>query len=163
MRQVAFLLLLSTAAACSAASAASDAGWRETVRQFTAQHFKHPAWGYSHSVRDYELAKTLAADDHVALDDDVLFAAAYLHDMAAFAPWDREQEGIDHADEGARVMETVLKSTDFPPAKIEAVRSAIRKVWCHPLAASDYRRCAASWRTFSRISGARPTDIAPCS
>lgn len=126
MRRVAFLLLLSTVGICSVKATASDAAWRETVRQFAAQHFKNPAWGYSHSVRDYELAKRLAAADHVALDDDVLFAAAYLHDMAAFAPWDREKEGIDHADEGARVVDTVLKNTDFPSAKIAAVRNAIR-------------------------------------
>lgn len=123
MRRVALILWLLT---CPVAASASDAGWRETVRQFAAQHFKHPAWGYSHSVRDYELAKTLAAADHVTLDDDVLFAAAYLHDMAAFAPWDREKEGIDHADEGARVVDTVLNGTDFPAAKIDAVRNAIR-------------------------------------
>lgn len=126
MRRVAFLLLLSTVGTGFVTASASDAGWRETVRQFAAQHFKHPAWGYSHSVRDYELAKTLAAADHVTLDDDVLFAAAYLHDMAAFAPWDREKEGIDHADEGARVADTVLMNTDFPSAKIDAVRNAIR-------------------------------------
>lgn len=126
MRPVAFLLLLSIVGTCSVAASASDAGWRETVRQFAAQHFKHPAWGYSHSVRDYELAKTLAGADHVALDDDVLFAAAYLHDMAAFAPWDREKEGIDHADEGARVVDSVLKNTGFPAEKIDAVRNAIR-------------------------------------
>jgi hypothetical protein len=126
MRRVAFLLLLSTVGTCSVTASASDAGWRETVRQFATQHFKHPAWGYSHSVRDYELAKTLAAADHVAIDDDVLFAAAHLHDMAAFAPWDREKDGIDHADEGARVVDTVLKSSGFPSAKIDAVRNAIR-------------------------------------
>lgn len=123
MRRVALVLLLLT---CSVEAHASDAGWRETVRQFAAQHFRHPAWGYSHSVRDYELAKALAAADHVTLDDDVLFAAAYLHDMAAFAPWDREKEGLDHADEGARVVDTVLNGTDFPMAKVDAVRNAIR-------------------------------------
>lgn len=126
MGRVAFLLLLSTVGTCSVTASATDAHWRETVRQFAAQHFKHPAWGYSHSVRDYELAKSLAAADHVALDDDVLFAAAYLHDMAAFAPWDREKEGIDHADEGARVVDQVLKNTGFPSEKIDAVRNAIR-------------------------------------
>jgi len=126
MRRLAFLLLLSILGSCSVTASASEAGWRETVRQFAAQHFKHPAWGYSHSVRDYELARTLAAADHVTLDDDVLFAAAYLHDMAAFAPWDREKEGIDHADEGARVVDTVLMNTGFPSAKIDAVRNAIR-------------------------------------
>ncbi|HEV2285703.1 MAG TPA: HD domain-containing protein [Steroidobacteraceae bacterium] len=126
MRRLACLSLLSALAICPVTAAAADAGWRETVRQFAAEHFRHPAWGYSHSVRDYELAKKLAAADRVALDDDVLFAAAYLHDMAAFAPWDREKEGIDHADEGARVVETVLDNSGFPPAKLDAVRAAIR-------------------------------------
>jgi uncharacterized protein len=127
MLRIVFLSILSIAATCRAAAAGSEqAGWREVVRQFAAQHFKNPAWGYSHSVRDYTLARELAEADHATFDDDVLFAAAYLHDMAAFAPWDREKEGIDHADEGARVVDTVLKGTGFPPAKIDAVRSAIR-------------------------------------
>lgn len=127
MLRIALLIILSIAATCPAAAAGSEqTGWREVVRKFAAQHFKNPAWGYSHSVRDYKLARELAEADHATFDDDVLFAAAYLHDMAAFAPWDREKEGIDHADEGARVMDTVLKGTGFPSAKIDAVRSAIR-------------------------------------
>jgi HD superfamily phosphodiesterase len=125
MLRVALLMILSTAGSCAAAGS-EPAGWREVVRQFAAQHFKNPAWGYSHSVRDYKLARDLAEADHATFDDDVLFAAAYLHDMAAFAPWDREKEGVDHADEGARVVDTVLKGTGFPSAKIDAVRSAIR-------------------------------------
>jgi len=106
----------------STAGAAND--WRTTVRTFSESHFMHPAWGYSHCVRDYTLARELAAADHVKIDDDVLFAAAYLHDMAAFKPWQNEK--VDHADEGARVVDTVLKGTGFPMAKIEAVRAAIR-------------------------------------
>jgi uncharacterized protein len=127
MLRVALLIFLSIAGSSRAAAAGSEqAGWREVVRQFAAQHFKNPAWGYSHSVRDYTLAKELAEADHATFDDDVLFAAAYLHDMAAFAPWDREKEGIDHADEGARVVDAILTGTGFPSAKIDAVRSAIR-------------------------------------
>lgn len=127
MLRVALLIILSIAGSGRAAAAGSEqAGWREVVRQFAAQHFKNPAWGYSHSVRDYKLAKDLAEADHATFDDDVLFAAAYLHDMAAFAPWDREKEGIDHADEGARVVDTILTGTGFPSAKMDAVRSAIR-------------------------------------
>lgn len=98
--------------------------WRVSVRQFAEQHLKHPAWGFSHSKRDYELARTLAADDHVVLDDDVLYAAAYLHDVAAFAPY--EKSGVDHADQGAEIVGTLLDGTGFPMTKIEAVRSAIR-------------------------------------
>lgn len=124
MRRIACLMVLSLC--CVAAVASNDRDWRQTVQQFAAQHFKNPAWGYSHSVRDYELAKAMAADDHVVLDDDILFAAAYLHDMAAFAPWDREKEGIDHSDQGARVVDTVLRGTGFPESKLNAVRDAIR-------------------------------------
>ncbi len=69
------------------ARAADLAPWRSKVTAFAAENFKHPAWGFSHSQRDYALARKLAAADHVMLDDDVLFAASYLHDMAAFAQW----------------------------------------------------------------------------
>jgi uncharacterized protein len=98
--------------------------WRVTVREFAAKHFKNPAWGYSHCQRDYALAQEMAAADHVALDDDVLYAAAYLHDIAAFAPW--EDTKVDHSDVGARVVDTILKGTGFPMAKIDGVRAAIR-------------------------------------
>jgi uncharacterized protein len=107
-------------------SSAAAADWHVQVRKFAQEHFRHPAWGFSHSVRDYELARELAREDKVALDDDVLYAAAYLHDMAAFAPWDREKEGIDHADEAARIVDTVLAGTGFPMKKIDAVRAAIK-------------------------------------
>jgi len=103
---------------------AATADWRTTVRELAAQHFKNPAWGYSHCARDYALARELAAADHVALDDDVLFAAAYLHDMAAFAPWEKPK--LDHSDVAADIVDTVLKGTGFPMAKIDAVRGAIR-------------------------------------
>ncbi len=98
--------------------------WRATVRELAMSHFKNPAWGYSHCLRDYALARELAAADHVALDEDVLYAATYLHDMAAFPPW--EDVKVDHSDVGARLVDTVLKGTGFPMGKIEAVRGAIR-------------------------------------
>ena len=60
----------------------------------------------------------------MTLDDDVLFAAAYLHDMAAFPPWEKEK--LDHSDVAADVVDTVLKGTGFPMTKIDAVRGAIR-------------------------------------
>jgi uncharacterized protein len=124
-------LLLGLASALVSVTVAAEpaqgsADWRAKVRQFAYEHFHHPAWGFSHSVRDYDLARALAREDKVSLDDDVLYAAAYLHDMAAFAPWDREKEGIDHADEAARVVDTVLEGTGFPMEKIDAVRGAIK-------------------------------------
>jgi len=106
------------------AAPSKEPAWRQTVRAFAASNFKNPAWGLSHSERDYALASRLAASDHVVLDDDVLFAAAYLHDMAAFKPW--EVEGKDHSDVGAMTIDSVLKGTNFPADKFEAVRGAIR-------------------------------------
>jgi hypothetical protein len=98
--------------------------WRGAVHRFAEANLKHPAWGLSHSVRDYELAKELAAADKVTLDDDVLYAAAYMHDVAAFAPFHKPD--VDHQDEAARIVESMLEGTGFPMAKIEAVRGAIR-------------------------------------
>jgi HD superfamily phosphodiesterase len=112
----------SLGAAQPSAPAAQD--WRASVRELALSHFKNPAWGYSHCLRDYALAKELAAADHAELDDDVLYAAAYLHDMAAFPPW--EDLKVDHSDVGARLVDTVLKGTGFPMEKIDAVRGAIR-------------------------------------
>jgi len=106
-------------------AAPSTADWRATVRQLAKTHFRNPAWGYSHSERDYALARSLAESDHVALDDDVLFAACYLHDIAAFPPWGGD-EPPDHSDVGADAVEKVLVGTGFPMGKLEAVRAAIR-------------------------------------
>ncbi|GAC1505967.1 MAG: HD domain-containing protein [Steroidobacteraceae bacterium] len=113
------ILIMSTQA-----NAIESPAWHTTVRDFVAQHFKNPAWGYSHSERDYSLARELASADHVALDDDVLFAAAYLHDIAAFPAWANDK--LDHADVAADIVEKILKETGFPMAKIGAVRGAVR-------------------------------------
>jgi HD superfamily phosphodiesterase len=104
------------------APAATD--WHASVRDLAARHFRNPAWGYSHCLRDYALARELAAADHVTLDDDVLFAAAYLHDMAAFKPWEKAK--LDHSDVAADIVGTVLQGTGFPMAKLDTVRGAIR-------------------------------------
>lgn len=116
---------LAAALCLSAPPASSATEWRTTITEFARKHFRNPAWGYSHCERDYALARDLAAADQVALDDDVLFAAAYLHDIAAFAPWGGD-EPPDHSDVGADVVGSVLKDTGFPMAKLDAVRAAIR-------------------------------------
>jgi len=117
-------LAAATLAGATGAPGNALASWRVSVKEFAQEHLKHPAWGVSHSTRDYELAKALAAADQVTLDDDVLYAAAYLHDVAAFAPY--EKAGVDHADQGALIVDTFLVNTDFPQAKMDAVRGAIR-------------------------------------
>ena len=115
------LVCIALAAHCAAADGVD---WRGKVRDFAQKHFKQPAWGFSHNVRDYDLAKALAASDHATLDDDVLYAAAYLHDIAAFAPWEDEKK--DHSDVGAEAAAGVLKDAGFPMQKLPAVQAAIR-------------------------------------
>ena len=34
------------------ASNSNESAWRSSVRAFAQAHFKHPTWGYSHSLRD---------------------------------------------------------------------------------------------------------------
>jgi uncharacterized protein len=114
-----------SAVGCLAGAAGTAADWHSTVRQFAREHFKNPAWGYSHAERDYALARSLAAADHVVLDDDVLFAASFLHDIAAFKPWGGD-EPPDHSDVGADVVGSILQSTGFPMEKLQRVRDAIR-------------------------------------
>jgi HD superfamily phosphodiesterase len=118
--------LITTAGASDAPAPSIERSgdWRAAVQRFAEANLKHPAWGLSHSARDYNLAKELAAEDKVALDDDVLYAAAYLHDLAAFAPF--RKPSVDHQDEAAKIVESMLAGTGFPMSKIEAVRGAIR-------------------------------------
>ncbi len=120
------LSLIGSSAAWSAPSAVGGVPipWRQIVHDLAAKTFNNPAWGFSHCQRDYALARQLAAADHITLDDDVLYAAAYLHDMAAFAPWRDDRR--DHSDVGADRVDEVLKNTGFPLAKLDAVRAAIR-------------------------------------
>ena len=130
MKTLIFLLaltaptLVTPASAADAPTIARTGDWRAAVRQFAEANLKHPAWGASHSLRDYELAKDLAARDKVALDDDVLYAAAYLHDVAAFAAF--RKQGVDHQDQAADIVDSLLDGTGFPMGKIDAVRRAIR-------------------------------------
>lgn len=112
------------AAPATPVAPATASDWRAGVLALAVKHFRNPAWGYSHCLRDYALARELAAADHITLDDDVLFAAAYLHDMAAFKPWEKHK--LDHSDVAADIVGTVLEGTGFPMAKIDAVRGAIR-------------------------------------
>ena len=122
------LLLAALALAALPAAALADSpplDWRTKVRAFNIEHCKHPAWGTSHSDRDYALAKAMAATDKVTLDDDVLFAAAYLHDVAAFKPY--EKADLDHSDVAADLVGEILAPTGFPMAKLPKVQAAIRE------------------------------------
>lgn len=124
MRTSFFLLALSFSQVTYAADPCEAAkGWREAVCSFAKTNLQHSAWGFEHGKRDYLLASKLAQEDKRSVDDDVLFAAAMLHDMGAFAPY--EIEGVDHAVRSAQVLETVLVPAGFEKSKLENVKKAV--------------------------------------
>ena len=101
-----------------------DQPWKEQVYDFTRGNLEHTAWGLQHSERDYLLSKELARQSRLTVDQDVLFAAAFLHDMGGFPGF--QKEGVDHAIRSAEVCDQVLRPAGFPEEKIDQVRSAIR-------------------------------------
>ncbi|MFA6031504.1 MAG: HD domain-containing protein [Myxococcota bacterium] len=124
IRKLGFAAVAVLGVAAASAQPSDQAAWRENVRGFAEANLKHPAWGYSHSVRDYQVATRLAASDHVKVDDDVLFAAAMLHDIAAFPAYAKQD--VDHADRAVELVGDILRDAGFPMQKVPAVQAAIR-------------------------------------
>ncbi len=102
---------------------ALDAPWKASVYHLVRTSFTHPAWGWQHAERDYDVAMELAKGDGLQIDTDVLFAAAMLHDMAAFPPY---QEKGEHGDVAARLSEPILRRAGFPMRKFPRVAAAMR-------------------------------------
>lgn len=101
-----------------------DAPWKEAVFKFATEKLQHSAWGVSHSERDYLMATRLAAESKLEIDTDVLFAAAFLHDVGAFDAF--RKEGVDHTDRAAELIQDILNGAGFPAAKVSAVQDAVR-------------------------------------
>lgn len=108
----------------TATGIALDAPWKVTLYALARSTFKHPAWGWQHSERNYRIAMQLAQGDNLTVDRDVLFAAAFLHDMAAFQPC--ADTKMEHGDCAAIESEAVLRSAGFPMQKYAAVAAAER-------------------------------------
>ena len=113
--------VLAAAPAVTPAGIPLDAPWKVKIYQLARDNFHHPAWGWQHSVRDYLLAVRLAKGDHLKVDHDALFAAAFLHDMAAFRPCARKME---HGKCAALQSPAILESVGFPKRKIPIVQQA---------------------------------------
>jgi uncharacterized protein len=101
-----------------------DAPWKVTIYHLARTKFLHPAWGWQHSERNYQVALRLAAGDGLHVDRDVLFAACFLHDMAAFPPY--AKAGMEHGERAAQTSEAVLRDAGFPMSKFPAVQAAER-------------------------------------
>lgn len=131
-KAVTILLLLAFAQAAFAAAppATTAAGiplnapWKVKIYELAHSKFQHPAWGWQHSERDYLLAVRLAKGDELKIDTDVLFAAAFLHDMSAFMPCQNSK--MEHGACAATQAQTMLEGTGFPMQKLAAVQQAER-------------------------------------
>lgn len=110
-------------AAVTAGGIPLDAPWKATIYGFARQKLLHPAWGWTHSERDFLLASEIAAEERTPVDQDVLFAAAFTHDIGAIG--DFQKEGVDHAVRSAELAEPMLRDAGFPMQKWPAVRDAI--------------------------------------
>ncbi len=94
--------------------------WKVTIYDLARAKFHHPAWGCQHSERDYKIAMQLAQSEHLRIDTDVLFAAAMLHDMAAFMPC--AQSKMEHGDCAALQSGDILRPSGFPMQKLPATQ-----------------------------------------
>jgi uncharacterized protein len=87
-----------------------------------------PTDKFSHQPRLYRLATLLA--EGKPFDDDVVFAAAWLHDLGVFIghrPEDpKALAAWDHIAYACRELPAVLQQLGFPSGKIPAVIEAIR-------------------------------------
>jgi uncharacterized protein len=97
--------------------------WRDSVRAFAETHLQHTAWGPAHARRDYEMTLALARAEGITVDDDALYAAAYLHDMGGLPPY--AKPGVDHGDRSAQLVDSVLRGTGFPMEQIELVKEIV--------------------------------------
>jgi uncharacterized protein len=100
-----------------------DADWKVEIYRFASKNAVHVAWGKAHSERDYQVAMKLAEREGLKVDADVLFAAAFLHDIGAIPPF--RKNGVEHEIRSVEIMEPLLKASHFPPSKIGAVKDVI--------------------------------------
>src|SRR6266700_5319969 len=101
--------------------------WRGSVARYIREQAKPPD-KFSHQPRLHQLAKQLADDQ--PFDDDVLYAAAWMHDLGVFIGHRPEEPAAlatwDHIAYAVKEVPILLEQFGFPAAKIPAVIEAIR-------------------------------------
>jgi uncharacterized protein len=105
----------------------SQPSYHQAIADYIRAHAKPPD-KFSHQQRLYHLAKRLAGDQ--AFDDDVLYAAAWLHDLGVFIGHRPEDPAAlatwDNVAYAATEAPALLKQFEFPAEKISAVSEVIR-------------------------------------
>ncbi len=103
------------------------ADFRSAIEAYIAKEAR-PVEKFGHQPRLYALAVEVGRG--LVFDDDVLFAAAWLHDLGVFyghRPEDPEELARwDNVEYAAHRAPEVLAATGFPVSKVEAVIRAIR-------------------------------------
>ncbi len=111
------------AAESTASGIPLNSAWKVKAYDFAKKTTVHPAWGLPHAERNYHVTKELAAKEGFKVDEEVLFAAAFLHDVGGFAPY--FDQNVDHAVKSAEVVLPMLKTWGFPAEKLESVKELI--------------------------------------
>jgi len=105
----------------------TEAGWRASVVDFIRAEAQ-PVDKFGHMPRLYALAAQLGRD--IDYDDDILFAAAWMHDLGVFLghrPQDPDQLARwDHVPYTIARARNLLPAWGFPASKLDAVAETIR-------------------------------------
>jgi uncharacterized protein len=105
----------------------TEAGWRASVVDYIRAEAQ-PVDKFGHMPRLYALAVKLGED--VDYDDDILFAAAWMHDLGVFLghrPQDSDQLARwDHVPYTIARTRELLPAWGFPAAKLDALAETIR-------------------------------------
>ena len=100
--------------------------WRRSVIDYIRAEAR-PADKFGHQPRLYALATEIGSG--MSYDDDILFAAAWMHDLGVFLghrPEDREQlSRWDHVPYTIQRSRELLSNWGFPPQKLDGVAEAI--------------------------------------
>lgn len=124
---IATLLILSSGLSWSVSTTPTgiilDTSWKEKVNEFAVANVIHPSWGYSHAERNFHNTKWIAEKEGFKIDEDVLFAAAFLHDVGGLPKF--EKEGVDHGVRSAEVGIPLLRTWGFPEEKLHQVEELI--------------------------------------
>lgn len=105
----------------------SSQNWRDAVQAYIRREAR-PADKFGHQPRLYALATQIG--EGMEYDDEVVFAAAWMHDLGVFLGHrPQEPEALAHWDHVPYTIEqsrVLLSQCGFPLGKLDAVAEAIR-------------------------------------
>ncbi len=108
-----------------------DSLWRQRLTEYLKQQ-ANPVHKYGHQPRLYALTQEIAAAmPGIAYDDDIVFAAAFLHDLGVFVGH-RPEDPLalatwNHVDYVCIHAPALLEGFGFPPNKVHSVLRCIRE------------------------------------